>query len=401
MTGTCAGCGRARPGHLSRTDAFYCNSCRRGPARRCGFCDQVRPIKVNWPAGPACSTCYQQVRENPAECAGCRQTRVLIGTDATGLRTCGPCADASIDYRCTACRQADRVYDPGSCNSCRYGPTRRCAFCDQLRAVIVNWPTGPACTTCYQRVRENPAECANCLQIRVLIGIDATGARTCGPCAGSAVDYLCRACGQAGRVYENGRCFRCAVDDRLRDMLGAATGQIPAQLQPLADALLAAEKPRSVLVWLRRSSAAQLLAQLATQNQPITHELLDSLPVNQDVHYVRQILVHTEILPQRLEYLDRLLPWLEQTLADRPAAHARLVRPYAHWHLLHRARRRARRHGTFTTNSAARSAARSASSSICSTTSTVTGSPSPHCNSSTSTGGSLSARPVDTASDTS
>jgi hypothetical protein len=136
-------------------------------------------------------------------------------------------------------------------------------------------------------------------------------------------------------------------------MLGAATGQIPAQLQPLTDALLAAEKPRSVLVWLRRSSAAQLLARLAALSQPITHDLLDCLPVNQDVHYVREILVHTGILPARLEYLDRLLPWLEQTLADRPATHARLVRPYAHWHVLLRARRRAQRHGTFTPNSAA------------------------------------------------
>jgi hypothetical protein len=202
------------------------------------------------------------------------------------------------------------------------------------------------------RLRENPGQCAGCAQIRVLIGIGATGQRTCGPCAGASVDYLCRFCGQAGRVYEAGRCFRCVVTRRLGDMLGGTTGQIPTQLQPLAAALTAAEKPRSVMVWLGESSAAQLLTRLAAQGQPITHELLDSLPVDQDVHYVRQILVQTEILPERLEYLDRIRPWLEQTLAARPDAHARLVRPYAHWYVLHRARRRAQRRGAFTAHSA-------------------------------------------------
>jgi hypothetical protein len=39
--------------------------------------------------------------------------------------------------------------------------------------------------------------------------------------------------------------------------------------------------------------------------------------------------------------LERLPAWLDTTLAGKPTEHARLIRPFAHWFLLRRARRRA------------------------------------------------------------
>jgi hypothetical protein len=51
--------------------------------------------------------------------------------------------------------------------------------------------------------------------------------------------------------------------------------------------------------------------------------------------------VTTGVLPERHDDLERLPAWLEQTLADAPTEHARLIRPFAHWFLLRRARRRA------------------------------------------------------------
>jgi hypothetical protein len=57
------------------------------------------------------------------------------------------------------------------------------------------------------------------------------------------------------------------------------------------------------------------------------------------------MLMDTGVLPDRPDHLDRIVPWLEAQLKPRPAAHARLVRPYVQWHLLHRARRRAQRRG--------------------------------------------------------
>jgi hypothetical protein len=50
------------------------------------------------------------------------------------------------------------------------------------------------------------------------------------------------------------------------------------------------------------------------------------------------------VLPERNEGLERLPAWLDKTLYGRPAEHARLIRPFVHWFLLRRARRRAATH---------------------------------------------------------
>lgn len=55
----------------------------------------------------------------------------------------------------------------------------------------------------------------------------------------------------------------------------------------------------------------------------------------------RQLLVTTGVLPERDDDLERLPAWLDNTLAGEPTEHARLLRPFAHWFLLRRARRRA------------------------------------------------------------
>jgi hypothetical protein len=51
------------------------------------------------------------------------------------------------------------------------------------------------------------------------------------------------------------------------------------------------------------------------------------------------------VLPPRDEYLDRITPWLREQLRPRAAHHTHLVRPYAEWDVLHRARRAARTRG--------------------------------------------------------
>ncbi|WP_151481741.1 hypothetical protein [Streptomyces albicerus] len=47
------------------------------------------------------------------------------------------------------------------------------------------------------------------------------------------------------------------------------------------------------------------------------------------------------MLPERPVHLDRLSPWLERLLADRPVDQARIVRTYAVWQVLRRIRARA------------------------------------------------------------
>ncbi|MGK2881781.1 MAG: hypothetical protein ACSLE6_13640 [Mycobacterium sp.] len=78
---------------------------------------------------------------------------------------------------------------------------------------------------------------------------------------------------------------------------------------------------------------------MARTGQAITHDALDALPSGRNVNYIREILVCTEILAPRNEYLERIEPWLERHLVDHPAEHSHLVRSYAVWCLLHRARR--------------------------------------------------------------
>jgi hypothetical protein len=205
-------------------------------------------------------------------------------------------------------------------------------------------PTGP----------DAPALCNVCHLTRVLIGMDTAGRPACGPCSGVELDYRCTICGEPGGVYEAGGCYRCVLERRLTGILAGPDGAVPQQLRPLVEALPSAEKPRSVVVWLGKSRAAQLLTDLAGLGQPLTHELLDTVHADQALNYLRQLLVHTAVLPTRIEHLDRLAPWLDQELADRPAAHVRLIRPFAIWDRLHRARRAAARSGDFPRNAAIR-----------------------------------------------
>lgn len=299
-------------------------------------------------AGPVCAGCYPR-HQARRPCGRCGTVTVIV------VRAVGETPD--LCYNCWY-PHSQRAVERRSTPRERPTPTGRrrqpqpkqprlapCSLCGRTRPVTVTWPIGPICGSCYPTAKEHPAVCHHCSTIRVLIAKDSQGQAICGPCAGSRFDYRCSRCGIAGRVYAAGNCHRCCVEIRLMALLGGGPGRIPHHLAPLADALLDAAKPRSVLVWLDRSPAAQLLAQLAGRTDPITHAALDSLPPSRVVHFVRQMMMDTGVLPNRLEHLDRIIPWLEAQLESRPAAHARLIRPYVHWHLLHRARRRAQRRG--------------------------------------------------------
>ena len=93
-----------------------------------------------------------------------------------------------------------------------------------------------------------------------------------------------------------------------------------------------------MVTWLGKSRSAQLLGSLVRTGSPVTHDLLDDLPRTQALRYVRDMLVSSGVLPTCNEYLERLAPWLEHLLHDKSAHHARLIRPFAHWFVLRRAR---------------------------------------------------------------
>ena len=154
-----------------------------------------------------------------------------------------------------------------------------------------------------------------------------------------------------GEIHSSQRCFRCVLAERARILLAGPGGEVSAQLHPLLEALTTVAKPATLVSWLGTSRSARLLGRLARTGDPITHDLLDDLPQDHAPHYVREVLVNSGVLSARNEHLERLAPWLEHLLHDKPAHHARLIRPFTHWFVLRRARRAAARR-TFTRGSA-------------------------------------------------
>ena len=119
------------------------------------------------------------------------------------------------------------------------------------------------------------------------------------------------------------------------------TSCTPGAVQPLVEAFTQVPLPFTAIQWIRESPNAKLLARLVADGRPLSHRLLDELPPTRGLHYIRQVMVQTGVLPQRHEDLERVPSWLEHHLADKPIQHANLVHPFLNWFLLRRARNRA------------------------------------------------------------
>ena len=350
----CGGCGRTRRAAARMPDGTArCQFCATRPARMCSACGQQRTVAGSTEAGPVCASCYQAPRR---PCGRCGQTRKIARrATASDPDLCYGCYQGAVAV-CSACgetRSCQRI-SSGSpiCRSCRTRPPRPCSRCGRDRPVQAEWPAGPVCVGCYEHVRRHPAECAGCGVVRPLIGSDEQGRPLCGPCAGAPrLDYTCRECGRGGEIHSSRRCFRCVLAERARILLAGPGGDVSAQLHPLLEALSSVTNPATVVKWLGTSRSARLLGRLARTGDPITHGLLDDLPQTQALHYVREVLVSSGVLPARNEHLERLAPWLEHLLAGKPAHHTRLIMPFTHWFVLRRARRAAARR-TFTRGSA-------------------------------------------------
>jgi hypothetical protein len=97
-------------------------------------------------------------------------------------------------------------------------------------------------------------------------------------------------------------------------------------------------------LWLHNAEWAALLGRLADEYEEITHAHLDAFPQRRHVQYLRQVLVNIEALPYREEMIDGNMPWLDQLLTGQGAETSRIVRPYAVWSVLRRARSRPHPH---------------------------------------------------------
>jgi hypothetical protein len=96
---------------------------------------------------------------------------------------------------------------------------------------------------------------------------------------------------------ERGRCWWCVLTELVIDVL-AGPGEVPAQLQPLAEGLMSMRRPQSGVVWLRRSAITrQTLRDLARGRIPCSHATLDAVGADRAVEYLRLLLVRYGVLP--------------------------------------------------------------------------------------------------------
>ncbi|MFC5665588.1 hypothetical protein ACFP3U_21740 [Kitasatospora misakiensis] len=252
---------------------------------------------------------------------------------------------------CIDCGQQRRCRDglatgQPRCGSCRGRgrPRKLCASCNKERRIHSRLPLGNVCGSCHTKIRHRPAACAQCAERRPLIGLDASGQKVCGPCAGDAREWICTRCGRFDALFSDRQCPRCVVERRLRSLLSDQNGQVRPQLEPLLALLTTESDAYQVLLLLYRAEWLSLLGRLAREHEEITHAVLDDLPPRQHVHYLRRALMASGILPDRDEYLDSVPSWLEAMLAKQAPHIARLIRPYASWSVLRRARSRSQHH---------------------------------------------------------
>ncbi|EGE43793.1 XRE family transcriptional regulator [Streptomyces sp. SID4928] len=315
---TCVSCGKSAAAALVDADGALCHLCynrHRRPRRLCGRCGQLKRIARNARDGQPdlCDGCYQGPEST---CSLCNRVRPCASRDEQGQPICA------------TCYQRHRTGEP-------------CVRCGQTKPVNTRWPIGPVCQVCYTAVLRSPAECPRCGRVQPLIARDDDGAGLCGPCVGFAADYTCTKCGRAGNPHSRGRCAHCVLAERVNALLAGPDGSVVPQLEPLASALASLPSPFPAIQWIKESPNTRLLARLAAEGQTLSHELLDELPPSRNQRYIRQLLVHTGVLDERHEDLERIPGWLEHELTDKPDAHAKLARPFLHWFLLRRARQRA------------------------------------------------------------
>jgi hypothetical protein len=145
---------------------------------------------------------------------------------------------------CTVCGKVRAVRRHGAaggalgCTGC--AATTACDLCGDVRPIIIRWPIGAACASCYHRTRRNVTPCPVCGQPQTLVGLDQDGQRICSGCAGLDYDYCCSRCHRSGLVIADGLCFDCLAHARINLLLADSRGVLPSRLRPLVPALLSA-----------------------------------------------------------------------------------------------------------------------------------------------------------------
>lgn len=172
----------------------------------------------------------------------------------------------------------------------------------------------------------------------------------CASCAGAESLFACAECGREDHPYANRVCARCVLRERLTELLtDPATGHVHTRLVPVLEVLLGSGRPQSGIWWLNKQpgTGPALLAAMARGEAAISHDTFRERPSDRAHDYLRTLLTQTGVLPPFDIHLERMPPWIGQSLTALPAPEAALVRRFAHWHVL-RGMRRASQQGRLT-----------------------------------------------------
>lgn len=340
---TCVKCGLDAP--VATSGEPICLRCQNSVNLPCRVCDRPT-VSRDRDGSPRCSTCLTRT---PRRCGSCGQVRVITRrADGGDPDLCGSCWQGPV-LACDRCgrQRPCRGERTGRmlCATCRPRRRPQCAYCGHHRAATVVWADGPACAQCYRRFMRAKGTCPGCQQYRRLLPYVGQPQPCCAPCAGAASGPVCGRCGNEDWLYHKDRCARCVLDDRLSALLGDADNRARLGLQHLHDALLHAERPETIIGWMRPSSqgtAHALLAQLGRGEILLSHDTLDALntPGNGGTaNHLDAILTAVGALPARdveLARLERAVPQALTGVTDE--TNRKILRSYATWDLLRRAR---------------------------------------------------------------
>ena len=343
----CGACGRS-DGKLTWTpQGARCPSCRRRQtAQTCATCHAVKPVAARTDDNAAlCARCAPRPRRR---CGACGRVRLIARRGRDGQPDiCDSCFTPPT-ATCSRCGQRRPCNFAASaapvCERCAPRRSRVCARCGADRPATAVWAEGPVCDRCYSTALRTRSQCRGCAQTRRLVDPPGAAATTCADCAGIPATHVCVDCGIEDKLYERGRCDRCALRRHTHALLAGDDDVVRADLAAVAGAIVNARVARSALNWLRNSTGAALLGDLAAGRVDLTHDALDAHPRPRAADYLRRMLVAHQVLPDRDDDLARFQHWSTQLVAavDRPADR-RLLTTYATWHVTHRLRGRAAR----------------------------------------------------------
>lgn len=342
----CIGCGRSRPVAARTPRGPQCQRCIPKRLYTCARCGREgQPAHAILEEGPICDACYHRRRTAICSACGTVSPGVKLRRDVEA-RLCDRCWSPPV-LTCTTCGE-DKPIKRGAtrgrpiCESCRSKnrPLRTCVVCGNERRIHSRLLMGAVCGPCYTRMRNHPVSCATCEEVRPLVGRDDADQPICGPCAGEKIDWICHSCGEFAALYADGRCASCTARLRVRNLCSTLDGEVHPQLQPVVDAIDTDHRARGVIQWLDGTQWADVIGSLARSGAPITHEALDDLQATRAVTNARGLLVQTGVLEPRDESVERTAKWIDARLEDEPDAITMIVRPYATWSVLRRARKR-------------------------------------------------------------